>query len=223
MENLETTKYEIMLILLPDLGEEKTKTELDEVRSNIAENGGEIFNEDLWGVREFAYRLKKQDEGYYAVFNFTMEPGKLKKLDKPLVLNQNVLRYLIIKTPDTHEMITLEEYEEKAAKEKAEEDKKKEEKERGKSAPRAAAKPKPKPKPRVEKVEKKEEPKEEPKKEEKVEEEEEKKEEPKKEEPKKEEVKEEEEPKKEEKKPAAKLDDVDERLRSIIDDPDISL
>ena len=113
MENLETTKYEIMLILLPDLGEEKTKSELDEVRSVISENGGEIFHEDLWGVREFAYRIKKLDEGYYAVFNFTMEPGKLKKLDKPLELNQSVLRYLIVKTPSIHEIITLEEYEEK--------------------------------------------------------------------------------------------------------------
>lgn len=215
MENLETTKYEIMLILLPDLGEEKTKTELDEVRSIISENGGEIFHEDLWGVREFAYKIKKLDEGYYAVFNFSIEPGKLKKLDKPLVLNQSVLRYMIIKTPGSHEIITLEEYEEKAAKEKAEEDKKKEEKEKGKSAPRPKPKPKAKPK-----VEKKIEPKEEPKEEEEPEKEA-PKEEPKEEEPEKEEPKEE--PKEEEKKPVAKLDDVDERLRSIIDDPDISL
>ncbi|MFH1533673.1 MAG: 30S ribosomal protein S6 [Nitrospirota bacterium] len=220
MENLETKKYEIMLILPPDLGEEKTKKELDEVRSIILENGGEIFNEDLWGVRNFAYKIKKQDQGYYAVFNFSIEPAKLKKLDKPLVLNQNVVRYLIVKTPDNYEMITLEVYEERAAKEELEKEKKKKEKEEGKFRP----------KPKVAKKEepKKEEPEEEPKKEEPKKEEpkkEEPEEEPKKEEPKKEEPEEEpkqEEPK-EEKKPVAKLDDVDERLKSIIDDPDISL
>ena len=213
MENLETTKYEIMLILLPDLGEEETKKELNEVRSIISENGGEIFHEDLWGVRDFSYKIKNQNQGYYAVFNFSIEPGKLKKLDKPLVLNQNVVRYLITKAPDNYKIITLEEYEEASAKEKAEEEKKKEAKEKEQSGGRGRAPKVEKPK----KVEKKEEPKEEQKEEPK----EEKKEEPKVEEPKVEEPKVEK--PKEEKKPAAKLDDVDERLRSIIDDPDISL
>lgn len=205
----ELSKYEIMIILPPDLGEEASNKELDEVRSVITENGGDIFHEDIWGVREMSYKMKKQNEGFYAVFNFNLDPSKVRKLEKPLGLNQNIIRFIVIKTPENYNIRTLEEYEEEAAKEKAEKEAKK------KDSERKTERPKPKPK----KVEPKVEPKEEPK------EEEPKKEVEKEEEPQKEEVKEEpkEEEKKEEKKPAAKLDDVDERLRSIIDDPDISL
>ena len=90
MENSETTnttKYEIMVILRPDVGEEGSKKELDEIRSIISENGGEIFHEDIWGLKEFAYRMKGHEEGFYAVFNFSLPPEKVKKLDKPLFIN----------------------------------------------------------------------------------------------------------------------------------------
>ena len=41
-------KYELMLILLPDMGESKTAEELQEVREQITSVGGEILEEDLW-------------------------------------------------------------------------------------------------------------------------------------------------------------------------------
>ena len=80
MDNTENSKYEIMVILLPDLGEEGSKKELDEIRSLITENEGEIYHEDVWGIRDFAYKMKKQEQGFYAVFNFTLGPEKVRKM-----------------------------------------------------------------------------------------------------------------------------------------------
>lgn len=185
----------------PDLGEEETNKELDEVRELITSNGGNIFNEDIWGVRELAYPIRKQEQAFYAVFNFEMPPQNLKDLEKPMGLNQQLVRYLITKTPSNYEMVTLEEYEEVAAKEKEEREKEKAEKEANKRRP---ASPKPR---ETKKIERKEAPKKEVKEE-------------KKEEPKEEAAPETVAPKRE-KKP--KLDEVDEKLKSIIDDPDISL
>lgn len=198
MENLETSKYELMAILLPDLGEESTKKEMDVIRSLITENGGEIFNEDIWGIKELAYRIKKQDEGFYFVFNFSMPSLKVKNLEDPLNLNQKVLRYLLLSLPKSYEIKTLAEYEKEAEKEREEEAKKKEEKEEKKRpARKPIEKPKAKSKKPIEKHEQKVSEKEE---------------------------KEISVPKKEEKKTSAsKLSEVDEKLKNIINDPDISL
>ncbi len=125
MENLENSKYEIMVILLPDLGEEGTKKEMDVIRSLITENGGEIFNEDIWGVRDLSYKIKKQEEGFYLVFNFSMSSLKVKNLEDPLNLNQKVLRYLILSLPKAYEIKTLASYEAEAEQAKEEEAKKK--------------------------------------------------------------------------------------------------
>lgn len=195
MENLETSKYEIMVIILPELGEEATKKEIDVVRSLITENGGEITHEDMWGEREFAYKIRKQEQGFYFVFNFSMESNKVKNLEDPLNLNQKVLRYLILSLPKHYEIKTLENYEKEAAEEKKEEEKKKAEKIKEKTPRKAPVKP------RV-KIEKKEEKPSKPLSEE------------------KEEIA----PKKKEKKTSAsKLSEVDEKLKNIINDPDISL
>jgi len=206
-----STKYELMVILQPDLGEDETKKQLDEIRSLITEQEGEIYSEDIWGIQEFAYTIKKQNEGYYAVFYFSMPSIKVKELDSSFNLNQQLIRFLITKTPHDFEIKTFDEYQEEAEIKSKEREKKRNEKKD------KIAKKETKPTPKVKKTEPKEEPKEEPKKEKPASKpKEEPKEEPKKEEPK-------DEPKEEKKEKKADLNDFDEKLKSLINDPDISL
>ncbi|MFA7686032.1 MAG: 30S ribosomal protein S6 [Candidatus Gracilibacteria bacterium] len=217
-------KYEIMLILQPDLGVERTTEVLQEMKDLIAEASGKITHEDLWGLRELAYVIKKQRQGYYAVLNFTADPLKVKEFEKQLNIHQGILRYLIQKTPKNYEIKTLAEYEE-IAKEDAlkaqEEAKAKAEKGGGDSRGgdnrgrnRRFERPEtPAPKRSEEKPVKTEKPA--------VKEEKEEKKPVKK--VKKEEPVEETEEKPKAKKQAATLEDVDAKLKSIIDDPDITL
>ncbi|MFA6992498.1 MAG: 30S ribosomal protein S6 [Candidatus Gracilibacteria bacterium] len=116
-------KYEIMLILHAEMGEEKTEHELKEIKDLITSNTGEITNEDKWGIRDMCYTIKKQEKGYYVVLNFSMDSLKVKNLEKPLNINQQVLRYIIVRLPEKYELKTLKEYEQERAKEM--EDKKK--------------------------------------------------------------------------------------------------
>lgn len=194
------TSYEMMVILSPDLGEQKTSEQLSQIRDTIKSSGGEILNEDLHGIRQFAYRIKKFDEGYYVIFNFNMEGEKVKHFESEFNINQAVLRYLISKTPKHYSFKTLAEYDdevEKAAKEKEAEKAARRQKQNRPAPKKAAVKP-------AEKAEK-------PVKSEKIKEE-------KKAIPVEEPAK--------EKEPAEskeKLEKVDEKLKSIIDDPDIKL
>lgn len=254
-------KYELMLILLPDLGEEKIKKELDDIRKLISSFGGEIYHEDIWGINDMVYRIKKQDKGYYVVFNMTFPSDKISELEKAFNINQSLMRYLMIGTPANYEIKTFIEY--KAEMEKAEAARKEAKNKKSQPEPRK------RPEPKKEKVEPSAaasetsggtEPKEEERTEAKVGEQA-KTEEPKAEEPKidtsepekvitgddltsepksvEKEVKEPiaepapelepepaPEPEEKAKKPAedkTKLDDLDEKLRSIIEDPDITL
>lgn len=211
-------KYEMMVILMPDMGESKTAEELQEVRELITSLGGEIFDEDLWGNRKLAYSIKKQDNGYYVVLNFTLDTSKVHELEKSLILNPQVIRQLVIRISDAYTLKKLSEYEEQWAKDDLES----KEKEDAEQTRKDELK---KPVRKVEKPLKKEEKVEEVKEEEKP-----KKEVKKVKEEKKEEVAEEEKPKKEAKTKKeedadskSKLDEFDEKLRSLINDPDITL
>lgn len=111
------TNYEIMFILNPDLGEEKTKEEIAEMRTLITSQDGKILNEDIHGLREFAYRIKKFDKGYYVVFNFSMPSEKVKSMEQTLNIHAPVLRYLVMKEPKNYIFKTLAEFDKEAEKE----------------------------------------------------------------------------------------------------------
>ncbi|MCK9186475.1 30S ribosomal protein S6 [Candidatus Gracilibacteria bacterium] len=215
-------KYELMVILMPDMGESKTAEELQEVREQITATGGEILDEDLWGVRKLAYQIKKQENGYYAVFNFTFDTSKVHELETSLILNPQVIRQLVLRISDSYTLKKLADYEEQWAKDdlesKQKEDAEQERKDELKKPVRKVEKPLKKEEKVVEVKEEKEE--EKPKKETKKI----------KEEVKEEKEEEEEKPKKETKKKKeeetdsrSKLDEFDEKLRSLINDPDITL
>lgn len=211
--NADATKYELMVIIDPELGSAAIKKSLEKVKKLVADVKGTIFYEDDWGIRDLAYTIKKRDKGYYAVYDFEGIDVNLKELDDTLKLDNEVLRHLVVKLPFAYETKSYAVLEE----EKPKEEKKKPTKaEKAEPAPVAEPKEEPAPEPEV-----KEEPVEEapaeaaaevPAEEPPVEEapaEEKAPEEP-----------EAEEEKKEDKK--STLEEVDEKLKNIIDNPDLN-
>ncbi|MEK7672819.1 MAG: 30S ribosomal protein S6 [Patescibacteria group bacterium] len=124
MENSTLNKYELMLILLSDLGEQKINEEVGDVVKHIESVGGEVFNKDVWGVRDLAYKIRKHKEGYYVVLNFTFPPLKLSEFEKGFNINPAIIRSLLIRTPNTYVMRSFAEYQEEAEKMAAEKAKK---------------------------------------------------------------------------------------------------
>ena len=221
------TKYELMVIIDSTLGAPAIKKKLETIKKLIDEQKGKIFFEDLCGDRDLRYTIKKKDRGYYAVLDFEGEEINLNELNHVLKLDNEILRHMIVRLPFAYKTKSLAEIEAEVKKAKAEA-KKEEEKASGKKekpagALKAAAAPAPvgkaavaeeKEKPEVADREEKEEVRikgeTEDAKDAKAEAEEE-----------KEEVNESKEEKPEEKKTAT-LEEVDEKLKNIIDNPDLN-
>ena len=85
------------------MDEKERKALLDSlVKKFISEDGspreaGKVEKEDLWGVRDLAYPIKRQTKGFYAHFEIEADPKGAKGLDKILKLEEDVLRYLLIR------------------------------------------------------------------------------------------------------------------------------
>ena len=107
------TAYEIMVILPDDLGEAAFAEQVETVKALITERDGEITHEDKWGLRDFTYRIKKYDTGYYFVLNFKLPGTKLSDLNKNLRLNTTILRFLIVATAPEHQVVNFEQDKEK--------------------------------------------------------------------------------------------------------------
>ena len=85
-------RYEVMVILDPDLEERTIAPSLDQFLGVIRQAGGTVEKVDVWGRRKLAYEIAKKSEGIYAVLDLMAEPAAVQELDRQLGLNESVLR-----------------------------------------------------------------------------------------------------------------------------------
>jgi small subunit ribosomal protein S6 len=92
-------KYELMVILDPELEERTVAPSLEQYLTVVRKGGGTVEKVDVWGKRRLAYDIKKKYEGIYAIVDLTAEPDAIIELDRQLNLNEAVLRTKVLR-PD---------------------------------------------------------------------------------------------------------------------------
>lgn len=92
-------KYELLYIVHPDLEASIDKI-TGNVRSFIENRKGKINYEENWGKRKLAYEVKKADTGIYVLWFFEAPQSALAKIERDLRLTEEVVRYMILATPD---------------------------------------------------------------------------------------------------------------------------
>ena len=95
-------KYELMLILSPDLRETEVEKKLKEIEGMMEKAGGKILEEDLWGKKKFSYRIQKHTEGIYMVYNLELPSDFIKELKDHLRIEKNVMRSMLISIPEDY-------------------------------------------------------------------------------------------------------------------------
>jgi len=87
--------YELMLIISPELGEEK----LNATVSNISQliTGLEAADIKQLGKRKLAYPIKHFGEGHYVMAHFKMNSEASPQVEAKLNITEEILRYLLIR------------------------------------------------------------------------------------------------------------------------------
>ena len=86
-------QYALTLILKPDLDEKDQK----EVLESVIKKMDKVEKEDLWGVRDLSYPIKHYKKGFYAHYLFSAGPANIAPLDKALKINEDIIRYLLVR------------------------------------------------------------------------------------------------------------------------------
>jgi len=77
-------KYEVMVILDPDLEEKTVNPSLETFLNVVRQDGGKVDKVDIWGRRRLAYEINKKHEGIYAVLTVTSSAFAVSELDRQL-------------------------------------------------------------------------------------------------------------------------------------------
>lgn len=93
--------YELMVIISGELDENAAHAWLKTINTSITSVGGQVHgNPDWWGKRRLAYPIKKQDDGYYAVFNVVAPGGAMDEVERGFRISDHILRHKLIRLPD---------------------------------------------------------------------------------------------------------------------------
>ena len=88
-------RYELMLVLRPDLPDDKTQAVLDRTTRTILGSGGQIVKVAPWGRRRLAYPIDRHREGSYHILLFEAPAESIAELERGLLITEEVLRHLI--------------------------------------------------------------------------------------------------------------------------------
>mgnify|MGYP003335883421 FL=1 len=90
-------RYEVMVILDPELEERTIAPSLDTFCNVIRTDGGTVEPIDVWGRRRLTFEINRKAEGIYAVLNMTCNSAAVAELDRQLNLNESVLRTKVLR------------------------------------------------------------------------------------------------------------------------------
>lgn len=89
-------KYELTIIVKPDMDATALAAVLEKVKGYIAENNGVIVKTDAWGLRRLGYPIRKYREGQYVHFLTELEATAVARLESRVRLNEDILRHLLV-------------------------------------------------------------------------------------------------------------------------------
>jgi len=91
--------YEVTIIIQPQL-EESDRNQLIEQVSNLLVPGDDeaakpAINE--WGLRRLAYPIRKLTEGYYVLYEGSLDPTRITEIERSMQYMEDLLRYLVVR------------------------------------------------------------------------------------------------------------------------------
>ena len=105
--------YESVLIARQDLGAAQVNTLVSELSEVIKKEGGEIVRIDNWGLKNLAYRIKKNRKGYYVLLDIVAPAQAITEYERRVRLNEDVIRYMTVRVEEfNNEVASDEEFDE---------------------------------------------------------------------------------------------------------------
>ncbi|MBE6450732.1 MAG: 30S ribosomal protein S6 [Alphaproteobacteria bacterium] len=101
--------YESVLIARQDLGASQVNTLVDSLSEVLKKEGGEVVKIDNWGLKNLAYRIKKNRKGHYVLLNIVAPAKAIFEYERLMRLNEDVIRYMTIKVDEFNNEMTSDE------------------------------------------------------------------------------------------------------------------
>ena len=89
--------YENVFIFSGQLSQKSAEDKFQESLEEIKKSGGEILKKESWGLRDLAYKIKKNSKGYYFMCNCKCNPKIFESFYVKVKQDLSFLRFMTLK------------------------------------------------------------------------------------------------------------------------------
>ena len=89
--------YESVVITRPELTETQVENLTNELVAIITSESGKVESTENWGLRNLAYKVKKNKKGHYFLLNIVCNPSVVFEYERQMRINEDIIRFLTIK------------------------------------------------------------------------------------------------------------------------------
>jgi len=95
--------YEHVFIARQDISAAQVDGLVEAFTGLIENDGGKVLNSEYWGLKNLAYRIKKNRKGHYVLLNIDSPVAAINELERNERLHEDVLRYLTLRLEEAPE------------------------------------------------------------------------------------------------------------------------
>ena len=95
--------YESVFIARQDVSATQVDGLTDGFTKIIEEQGGKVAKKEYWGLRNLAFRIKKNRKGHYVLFNLDAPPAAVKEMERNMRISEDIIRFLTVRVDELEE------------------------------------------------------------------------------------------------------------------------
>lgn len=92
------TTYEHVFIARQDVSPQQVDALVEAFKNVITEGGGQVGKTEYWGLRNMAYRIRKNRKGHYVLMNIDAAPAAVKEMERQMGIHEDILRFMTLRT-----------------------------------------------------------------------------------------------------------------------------
>jgi len=94
--------YESVFIARQDITAAQVEALSAKLTGILTEQGGKVTKNEYWGLKNLAYRIKKNRKGHYTLLNIDAPAAAIREMERNMRIDEDVLRFLTVRV-DEHE------------------------------------------------------------------------------------------------------------------------
>lgn len=95
--------YESVFIARQDISSSQVDALTDQFTTLITEQGGSVTKKEYWGLKNLAFRIRKNRKAHYVLFNLDAPPAAVAEFERNMKINEDIIRFMTVRVDELEE------------------------------------------------------------------------------------------------------------------------